>query len=93
MSRGLVGHDVGRNIVGQEARQNVGRVGDQPDRQRSASSTSLDAATHGIGVVRGELVEVAGLDAALGPLGVDLDAEGHPIVHRDRQRLGATHPT
>ncbi len=36
-------------------------------------------------------VEVAALDAALGALRVDLDAEGYAFVHGDRERLGAAH--
>ncbi len=37
-------------------------------------------------------IEIPGLDATLDPLGVDLDADRHAAVHRDRERLGSTHP-
>ena len=31
------------------------------------------------------------LDAALDPVGIDVDAQRDAVVHRDRQRLGAAH--
>ncbi len=40
----------------------------------------------------GERVDVADLEAAAGPLLVDLDREAHALVHRHGERLRAAHP-
>jgi hypothetical protein len=45
----------------------------------------------GAGVVRGDLVEVAVLNATLQHVRVDVDDQRHAVVHRHRQGLGAAH--
>ena len=41
--------------------------------------------------IRGFLVEVARRDAARDAVAVDIDAQRHATVHRDRERLRAAH--
>ena len=79
------------DAVGQQARQEVGGVAEQADRQRCPVRLGLlDAADRGE-VVGGDLVEVAVVDAALQHVLVDVDHERDPVVHRHRQRLRAAH--
>ena len=89
----LVGDDVGGEPVFEQPRKHFGGVADDAHRQGAPLVARTDATAHGIVEVDGDLVEVARLDAPLGAGGVDLDAEGDTIVHRDRQRLGAAHAT
>ncbi len=62
------------------------------DRARRSSRARVQRRV-GVVEVVGDLVEVARLDAPLSAGGVDLDAQRDTVVHRDRQRLGAAHPT
>ena len=91
MGGGLVGDDVGCDAVGQQARHQVGRIADEPDRQRPAGPHGFFAAAERIGVVVADDIEVAGFHPASGPFGVDLDTQGNSLVHGDGQRLGAAH--
>ena len=67
-------------------------VADDTDGQRPFVVARLRAAGDGVLQRIGHLVEVAGLDTATDAPRVDVDAQRHPAVHRDRQRLRATHP-
>ena len=87
----LVGDDVDRRAAAHELGQHLGGVAQQPDRQRLAPAARGVQAAQGVVEVGGALVEVAGLDAALDALQVDLDAQRAAAVHGHRQRLGAAH--
>ena len=65
-----------------------------PTTPRERPSLLLAAVDRAIASSRscGELVEVAGLEPALGAGLVDLDDERGAVVHRRRQRLRAAHP-
>ena len=63
----------------------------RPTDRRPALVPGPGAAGHGVLQRVGHLVEVAGLQPALDAVGVDLDAEGHAVVHGDGQGLGAAH--
>ena len=88
----LVGDDVDRSVHGKQPRDELGGVAKHADGQRLAGVTR----GHGLGKRvlerRGLDVEVPVLNAAGNAGRVTLDADGHTVVHRDRQRLGATHP-
>ena len=91
MGRGLVGDHVGPEPGRQQLGEHVGGVADQPDRDRPAlGGGPLDPRCR-VGQVVGPLVQVAALEAAGQALGVDLDAQGHPLVHGHGQRLGPAH--
>ena len=91
MGAGLVGDDVGRDAVGEQARQEIGGVAEQADRQgRPSGFGLLDAADRGE-VVGGDLVEVAMVDASLQHVLVDVDHQRDAVVHRHGQRLRAAH--
>ena len=64
----------GGHPVGQESRQQVGGVPDQPNRQRKPVRYRLLANSDGFGVVVGDDVEIAGLYAACRTLGINFDA-------------------
>ena len=91
MRAGLVGDDVGLEAHGQQRGQHVGGVGPQADAERAPLRLRLPAARDGVVEVVGDLVEVPGLEAALDPLAVDLDAQRHAAVHRHGERLRAAH--
>ena len=87
----LVGDDVGGHVQLDQAGQHLGRVAQQPDRQRvPLVPGGLGPGQRVVEVVGGH-VEVAGLQTAPDPVGVDLDHDRHAAVHRHRQRLGAPH--
>ncbi len=92
MGARLVGHDVGGEVVAQQAGQHLRGVADEADRQRPPLALGGQAAGDRVVVGVGDDVEVAGLDPAVGAPRVDLDAQRHAVVHRDRQRLRTSHP-
>ena len=69
----------------------VGGVADQADGQRAPVPLRGQAPGDGVVEVVGHLVEVAVLDAAPQPGGVDVDDQADAAVQRDGQRLGAAH--
>ena len=87
----LVGDDVGAEAQSPELGKHVRGVRAQADAQRTPLVLGGLAAGDRLLEVVGLLVEITRLDAAADSLGVDLDAKGGAPVHRDRQRLGATH--
>ena len=89
---GLVGDDVGGEVEVEEPGDVLGGVADEPDGAGDAAVAGGEAAGDGVLDVGGHLVEVAGLDAPLDAMRVDVDAQRDTVVHRDRQRLGAAHP-
>ena len=75
-----------------ELGQHLGAVADEPDRDRARARPCASSA-HRSASSRSAVspIEVAGLDPALDPRGVDLDAERDAVVHRDGERLRAAH--
>ena len=91
MGRGLVGHDVDRSIHREQLRDEHRRVAQQADRQPPAGVTRLDRQLERVLDAVGLHVEVAVFDPARDRARVAVDADGHAVVHRDGQRLRATH--
>ena len=92
VGRRLVGDHVGLEAAPKQLRHDLGRVRAEADAERAALALCRQAALDRVVEIVGELVEIAGLEAALDPLRIDLDAERDAVVHRHRQRLGAAHP-
>ena len=88
----LVGHHVDRRAAGDELGQDLGRVAEQPDRQRAALALRRLQPRERVVERSRPLVEVALADPPLDPLQVDLDAERAALVHGHRERLRAAHP-
>src|SRR5205823_9525580 len=69
----------------------VSRVADDRDRTRLLlRAAGLDAAKRGV-EIRGDLVEVAGVEPTLDARRIDLDAEEHAAGHGRGERLRAAH--
>ena len=92
MGGGLVGDEIEVLAARSELRDYLGGVPEQPDRQGSAGRGGATNSRQRVVQRFGRLVEIAGLDPALDPGGVDLDAEDCRACHRRGERLGATHP-
>ena len=92
VSARLVGHDVGGKVAVDERRQDDRRIADDTYRERPACVAGSDTPSHGVIDGVGDLVEIAVLDPPSDAVLVHVDAQRHPTVHRDRQRLGAAHP-
>ncbi len=75
-----------------QRRQDVGRVRDERHRSTDAVGPPAVDGRHRLVEVVGQLVDVAGVEAASSPGLVDLDDEGGALVHRDGERLRAAHP-
>ncbi len=91
VSRGLVGDDVGLPAAGDELGHHLGAVAHEPDRHRVARGLGLVGPPQRFVEIGGLAIEVAGRDPALDASWIDLDAERDTVVHRDRERLRATH--
>ena len=91
MGARLIGHDVGLEALPEQLRQDLRGVRAQPDAERAALALRAHAALHRVGEVVRLLVEVARLDAAPDAVALDLHAEHHALVHRDRERLRSAH--
>ena len=87
----LVGHDVDVDAARDELGQHLGRVAEQPDRERAALGAGGVEPCQRVVERARALVEVALADAPLDPLQVDLDAQRAALVHGHRERLGAAH--
>ena len=87
----LIGDDVDGNAAAQQLRQHGRGIADHADRESLAVMLRLEDAIDGIVEIVGDLVEVAGLDAALQARAVDVDHEADALVHRDGQWLGTAH--
>ena len=71
----LVRHDVDGRVASHELRQHLGGVAEQADRERAALRLCGGEPLERVVERARALVQVAGLDAALDPLDVDLDAQ------------------
>ena len=91
VGRCLVGDHVGFEAAAQQLGQDLGGVSAESDAERAALGPGRLATGDRVVEIVGLLVEVAGLEPAADPLRIDLDAEGDPVVHGHRQRLGAAH--
>ena len=87
----LIGENVGNDAALGQLRNDVGAVADQPDR-------NVFFLAHGVLQDAQRFVErvdhevaVAGLQALLDALGIDVDAEESRASHGRRQRLRSTH--
>ncbi len=92
MGARLVGDDVDRHTAAEQLGEDLGRVADHADRPGAALGLGLQRDLDRVVEAVGDLVEVAVLDPAVQSGRVDVDDEADALVHRDRQRLGATHP-
>lgn len=91
VGRGLVGHDVDRRAVGEQARQQVGGVAEQADGQRAPGVTRRSGELEGVLQTLGAHIQVAMLDAPFYGTRVAVDADGDAAVHGDGERLGSAH--
>src|SRR6266516_6148939 len=91
VGRRLVGDDVGLQAAAQEFRVDLRGIADHADRRRRLRLAGLFRPFDRLVEAGGRLVEVAGLEPALDPGRVDLDAERDTFVHRHGQRLRAAH--
>ena len=89
--RRLVGHEVGHDAAPQNLREHLRRIAEEPDRARLPLAGP--ALHHGEGFVEvvGALVEIAGPDPGLDPLGVALDREADGARKGRGERLRAAH--
>ena len=91
VGRGLVGDHVDIDSAPRQLGQDLGGVAGEADRQRAPLAAGGIEPLQGVIEIGGSLVEIAGLDPALDPRDVDLDAQRSAAEHRDRQRLRAAH--
>ena len=87
----LVGHHVESLAAAHELGLDLGSVADQGDGERLPAFGGRPGPGQRLIGRLGEAVHVAHVEAPAGPVRVDLDADGHALVHRHGQRLGATH--
>ena len=92
MRRGLVGNDVDLGPDREQVRHDVGRVAQDANGKRLAAAFGLHGPPERVIDPVGSDVEVAGVEPALDPRRIDLYAQRHATVHRDRHRLGTAHP-
>jgi hypothetical protein len=90
---GLVGDHVRTDPPLEELREDLGRVAHQAHRQGPPVVQGFPDPVQRLLQIRRGAIAVGPLHPAASPLRVDLNHQGHPAVHRDRQRLGATHAT
>jgi hypothetical protein len=90
--RRLVGEDVRRDVARDQLGQDVGRI--RGDRNRAClAARAARVGTRERRVERGRrLVQVLRREPAFDARRIDLDDERDAVIHRDGQRLGATHP-
>jgi hypothetical protein len=88
----LVGHDLRPEAACEQVRLDIGTVAEETDRERLTRGFRFLGPRERLIHRRGLPVEVVRLDTPFDPGGVDLDADHHPLVHRDGERLGAAHP-
>src|SRR5918993_2000450 len=93
VGRGLVGDRVRLEAPLQEGREHLRRVAGHPDGDSLSVALRLLGALHGCAEVVYPLIEVAGLYATVDAVRVNLNAEGHALVHGDGEGLGAAHPS
>jgi hypothetical protein len=89
--RGLVGDDVGDDALGDHAREDLGRVPDEADRQAALGRLRLADPPHRlleVGVMRSQYPVSRRFSMRDG---IDIDPEDRGIVHRRRERLRAAH--
>ena len=91
MRRGLVGDDVDRRVHREQLRHDHRGVAEQADREALARVARLDRELERVLDAVGPHVEVAVLDAARDGARVAVDADRDAVVHRDGERLRATH--
>ena len=89
---GLVGDDVEPLPDGRPGRLDLGGVADQRDADRLAVRGRGPRPGERLVRVAGQPVDVADVEPPPGARLVDLDDDGHAVVHGHRQRLGAAHP-
>ena len=89
---GLVGDHVGHNPAHHQLAEDLGGIAKQADRQRTAFAPRLIDQGHRLFERIDRHIEIAGLQAPLHTLRIDLDHQRHAIVHRHRQRLRPAHP-
>jgi hypothetical protein len=92
VGRRLVGDDADRRGHPQQLWHQVGRVAQQPDRQRPACLCGRHGPPDRVVDIAGLLVQVAVLDPAADPRRVTVDANDDAAIHGHRQRLGSAHP-
>ncbi len=89
---GLIGHEVEPFAGGRPCGLDLRGVPDERDGQRVAVRSGLARPGERLRRIVREPVDVADVQPPLRTRRVDLDGEAHPFVHRDRERLRATHP-
>jgi len=87
----LVGEHVGQDAAGDQLRQHVGGVADQPDRERPFVGPRRVQLGQSIAQVPRNLVAIAAGDALLNSRRIDVDAQEASARHRRGQRLRAAH--
>ena len=88
---GLVGEQIGHHAAPRELGNHVRAVADQPDRRRFALAHRVFQDAQRLVEIVDHHVAVAGFDAPLDALGIDVDSEKRRAVQRRRQRLRAAH--
>jgi hypothetical protein len=91
VGRGLIGDQIGQLAAAHQLGVDVGGVADDRDRSRLALGGVGPGPAQAVVEGVSDLVEVAGLEAALDPRRIDLDRQAHAAGHDHRQRLGAAH--
>ncbi len=91
VGRGLVGQDIRRDAAPHELGQDIGGVAQQGDREGLPFLHGRVGQAQGLVEVVGHRVDVARLEPALDPVRIDLDHDGHAVVHGHGQRLGPAH--
>ena len=91
VSAGLVGEDVWDDTAPDHLRQHVGAVAHQADRERFPVGARLSQNAERFVEIARDSIAVAGLQAALDAVRVDVDTEEAGAVHGGCQRLCAAH--
>src|SRR5919108_659382 len=91
VGRGLVGDDVGAEPPAEQLGMGGRCVAEEAHRHGLTGVASLLHPSHRLVQVLRGTVQVPGLHPALDPLGIDLDNQRGPAVHRHRQWLSPAH--
>ena len=89
---GLIGDDVDRDAALQQFGEDGCGVADNADREGATFVLGFERAFDGLIQIGPIFIEVAVLDPAFEPRLVDVDNQHGAVVHRDGERLCATHP-
>ena len=91
VGRGLVGEDIRRHPPADELRDDIGGVAEKGDGQGPAFFHGFAGQAKGLVEAAGHPVDISRVQPPPDAVGIDLDDDGHAVVHGHGQGLGAAH--